>query len=384
MPFLLAATVLVFCALYAPQPLLPLFAETYGVSETRAALLITATLLPLSVAPIAYGLWLERLSARRVLAISVVLLGVTQIAFAVADSFTVLVASRVAQGLLIPAAVTALMTFIAGRTPADRLATTMATYIAATVVGGFLGRFLAGLAASYLTWEAAFWVLGLAMVALGPLLLRIQGDQPPNTTRIRWRDCREVLNRGGVQAACIIGFSIFFIFSAVLTYLPFRVGELRPDAGEDTVALLYAGYLMGIVVALGAGRITVWTGSQRRTISLGLLAFLAALVGFLVPEVPVLFAAMILICGGMFLVHGTTPGLINALAPDRRGVINGLYVAAYYAGGTLGAWLPGMLFTQAGWGVMVIAIAAMLIVALMATRHLPEPGPRAEPGEQDQ
>ncbi len=378
---LLAATVLVFCALYAPQPLLPLLAEHYAVSETRAALLITATLLPLSIAPILYGLWLERLSARRVLAGAVALLGVSQIMFALADSFALLLAARIAQGILIPAALTALMTFIAGRVAPERLAGTMAAYVAATVLGGFLGRALAGLISAYWSWEAAFWLLGGGLLALAPVLLRLGGDQPPNTTRIHWRACREVLARPGVAATCLIGFSVFFVFAALLTYLPFRAVQLRPGTGEDTIALLYAGYLMGIVVALASGRITRWSGSARATIRLGLGVFLLATLGFLVPSLPALFVIMLVFCAGMFLIHGTAPGIVNALAPDRRGVVNGLYIAAYYAGGTLGAWLPGILFAHSGWAVMVSAVALMLLVATAASRGLPGTNPTQRKAE---
>lgn len=380
MPLLLTATVLVFCTLYAPQPLLPLLAAAHGVPETQAALLITGTLLPLSLAPIFYGLWLERLSARRIMALSVVLLGLAQLVFAMAESFSVLLASRVAQGVVIPAALTALMTFIAGRSAPERLAATLAAYIAATVLGGFLGRLLAGLISTYWTWPAAFWLLGIALILLGPLLLRLRGDQPPNATRIRWQECLGVLARPGVAPTCLIGFSVFFVFAALLTYLPFRAVELQPGIGENTIALLYGGYLMGIVVALASGRVTAWTGSQRGTIRLGLLVFLTATVAFLLPSLPLLFAVMVVFCGGMFLVHATAPGLINALAPDRRGVVNGLYIASYYAGGTLGAWLPGLLFSQAGWTSMVLAITAMLIVATLATRGLPDRSPLVKPG----
>ncbi|QIT55605.1 MFS transporter [Aquisalimonas sp. 2447] len=379
MPLLLLVTVLVFCALYAPQPLLPLLATLHDIGESRAALLITATLLPLSIAPILYGLVLERLSARRVLAVATALLGLSQIAFAVAPDFNLQLAARIGQGLLIPAAMTALMTFIAGRVPARDLARTMATYVAATVLGGFLGRLLAGVIAAHWQWQASFWLLGLALLLAAPLILRLGSDPPASSTRIGWRDCRAVLIRPGVASTCFMGFSVFFVFAALLTYLPFRTVALAPGTGEDTIALLYAGYLMGIVVALASGRITVWTGSQRRSIQLGLGVFLAGTLLFLLPALWLVFAAMFLFCAGMFLVHGTAPGVVNALAPDRRGVVNGLYIASYYAGGTLGAWLPGILYAGYGWTVMVLSTSIIIAVAAVATRYLPSPHAGATP-----
>src|SRR5690606_6997113 len=51
-----------FTVLYAPQPLLPLLAAELGVGCPAASLLITVTLLPLSIAPVAYGFMLESVS----------------------------------------------------------------------------------------------------------------------------------------------------------------------------------------------------------------------------------------------------------------------------------------------------------------------------------
>lgn len=51
-------------ALYTPQPLLPVLATEFGVGEARASLLISVAMLPLAIAPIAYGFLLQRVSAR--------------------------------------------------------------------------------------------------------------------------------------------------------------------------------------------------------------------------------------------------------------------------------------------------------------------------------
>jgi YNFM family putative membrane transporter len=42
-PTIVVVTILTFFVIYGPQPLLPLLAQTYGVSRTDTALLITVT-----------------------------------------------------------------------------------------------------------------------------------------------------------------------------------------------------------------------------------------------------------------------------------------------------------------------------------------------------
>ena len=75
------ATVFAYVILYSPQPLLPFLAGTFGVDKSQAALLITVTMLPMSIAPLSYGYLLESLSATKLLRWAILLLAVTVLAF---------------------------------------------------------------------------------------------------------------------------------------------------------------------------------------------------------------------------------------------------------------------------------------------------------------
>ena len=90
-------TVLTISALYAPQPLLPVLQAAFGVSREAAAALTTVTFVPLALAPLAYGLLLERVPAARVLQVAVLALAASEFAFAAADDFAVLLVLRVVQ-----------------------------------------------------------------------------------------------------------------------------------------------------------------------------------------------------------------------------------------------------------------------------------------------
>jgi YNFM family putative membrane transporter len=72
---------------------------------------------------------------------------------------------------------------------------------------------------------------------------------------------------------------------------------------------------------------------------------------------------MFLFCGAMFLVHATASGVLNRYAAGRKGIVNGLYVAFYYGGGTVGSFLPGFIYRSFGWTAFIFAL---LVVALFA------------------
>ena len=87
---LLLCSVFIFFVLYAPQPLLGLFASHFSVSPATAGSLMTATMLPLAIAPLVYGLFLAKRNPLTILKIAMLVLAISCIAFTLAPSFELL------------------------------------------------------------------------------------------------------------------------------------------------------------------------------------------------------------------------------------------------------------------------------------------------------
>lgn len=367
----LLATVLTFAILYAPQPILPVLAAEFGVTSSTAALLITATMVPLAIAPVLYGLWLEAASARRMVVIAAALLGLSQLLFALAPGFGTLLAARGMAGALFPAMITALMTYLVVTTNPGRMAQALGAYIAATVAGGFLGRVYSGAVTDWLGWRPAFILLAISLLVTAAFLTRLPGDTRARTERITPALATRVLKRRGVLAGYLMIFALFFSFGCVMNLLPFRLTALSPDMGSTGVAFAYSGYMMGIPIALGSVWLARHLGGQRAVARYGLVLFMAGTLLLAVPSVPVLFVNMFLFSIGMFMVQGTAPALINGLCPEHRGVVNGLYLSFYYSGGALGSWLPGYLYRGLGWEAVLVCLVLMILLAMLAGRALP-------------
>ncbi|MCG5499302.1 MFS transporter [Ectothiorhodospira sp. A-7Y] len=352
--------ILVFSSLYAPQPLLPVLAEAFAVSEAKASLLITVALLPLAIAPVAYGFLLQRLSARRLLIGATWLLAVTQVAVYLVTSFELLLALRLAQGLIIPAMLTSLMTYLAASAAPGQIARVMAIYIAASVLGGFLGRMISGLISTQFGWRWSFLFLAVAIALCALLLQRLKADPPVSFQRLDPRTILQVLRQPSFLRLYLVVFCAFGAFASLLNFLPFRLMELGTGLNETGIAFMYAGYLMGVVTSLLSLRIADHIGGTVNTMLLGSAVFLAALLFFTGSQVWVMFVGMFVLCAGMFLIHSLAPGVLNQASGEQRGVVNGLYIAFYYAGGTTGSFLPGFLYHGLGWHVYLGALAMTL------------------------
>jgi YNFM family putative membrane transporter len=361
MSVILLVTILTLSALYAPQPLLPVIVAEFGVTREAAAFLTTVCFIPLSIAPLFYGYVLESLSPRRLLRGAVLLLAFSEILFYFATSFPLLIGVRLFQGLLIPALLTSLMTYIATVTPSGAVQRAMSIYIAATILGGFLGRACSGMLATWFGWRSSFLVLAASLLVSFFLLRRLADTAPLGLVRPTPRILLEVFRDRALLPICLVVFCLFLVFAAIMNFLPFRLTELSDRASELRIGLMYTGYLLGMVSSLNAVSIGRYLGGERRAMLVGLTLLAVALVGLGVPRVEIFFAVMFLFCGAMFLVHATASGLLNRRAGANKGIVNGLYVAFYYAGGSIGSFLPGYAYRYLGWNGF---LALLLLVAV--------------------
>lgn len=363
---LIIATILAFCTLYAPQPLLPRFAQMFAIPQSQAGLLITVTMLPLSIAPLSYGYLLESLSALKLLRLSLLVLALTQWALGLSSSFFLLLAIRFVQGLVLPAAFTSLMTYISTAAEPAYMRRVMAGYIAATIVGGYLGRLLAGLFATFFPWQTFFFVIGAALLLWAGLLARLEDTAQMAPTRPTAQDALDILRTPAFLRMYVAIFCLFFVFAGLLNVLPFRLGEIHPQSSELLTGLVYSGYLIGVGTSLSSNRIAARFGGDSNTLLIGFAGFIATLTFVLVPDLRVLFITLCCFCGCMFLVHALAAGLVNQLAQQRRGIVNGFYVAFYYAGGVVGSYLPGVVYEYYGWQVCVLLLLLIATLGLAA------------------
>ncbi|TVM16400.1 MFS transporter [Oceanidesulfovibrio indonesiensis] len=363
-------TIATFSAIYAPQPLLAVLAKALGVDAAHASLITTATLLPLGVAPLFYGLMLESIPAERVLLVAVALMGIASLGLAASGTYTMFMGFRLVQGLCAPAVLTCCMTLAAGGgntrgISGEELRRSMSIYIAATIFGGFFGRFMAGAVSTLLDWRVAFLGLGATLLAGALLVTRLDVDAAAVYTRVQPRTLWRVLRMPGFLRVYGIVFCVFFVFASLLNFLPFRLQDLGGGFSEIRIGGMYAGYLVGIVVSLLAPRTMFLLGGEVRAVLLGLVVFLLVTPIFAVAGAGLIFAGMFVFCGGMFQVHSTAPGLLQRMAGNHRGVVNGLYLSFYYVGGAVGTSAPAIVYERFGWEAFVMLLTAVLLFALL-------------------
>ncbi len=371
--FVLVTTIAVYASVYAPQPILPLLAAEFGQTTSGGALLMTAVLLPLSFAPLLYGLLLESQPAKRMLLVTIGVLALLQAAFGAAESYGLLLTVRLLQGACVPAILAAITSYLAYTVDREHIQRAMTYFVAANILGGFTGRVLSGWVATNAGWRTTFFVLAVALAGCFVAVTRMRADSRLSMAPVRLAAIVPILRNGNISRLYAVAFAIFFAFMALLTFLPFRLKEIDPSYSAFLISMVYSGFLMGMVMSAGATRIIRIAGGEKRAMTIGLAVYTAAMLAANVPSGPGIFAIMFVMCGGMFFVHAVAMGTMNKLAEENRAVANGLYISIYYTGAALGSYLPGLIYQGAGWAAFTLTLTAAIAGAIAITRGLRMP-----------
>ena len=368
--FVLITTVAVYASIYAPQPILPLLAGEFGQTTSGGALLMTAVLLPLSFAPLFYGLLLESQPAKRMLLITLGILALLQVAFGVAESYGLLLTARLFQGACVPAILAAITSYLAYTVDREHIQRAMTYFVAANILGGFVGRVLSGWVATNAGWRYTFFLIAVALVGCIFGVTRMKADSRLSMSPVRLSAVMPILRNGDISRLYAVAFTIFFAFMALLTFLPFRLKEIDPSYTAFVISMMYSGFLMGIAVSASATTIIRLAGGEKRAMTIGLVLFGTSMLLINVPSGAWIFAIMFVMCGGMFFVHAVALGTMNKLATENRAVANGLYISIYYTGAALGSYLPGLIYQGAGWAAFTLTLTAAIAGAVVITRGL--------------
>ncbi|KPH65213.1 MFS transporter [Pseudoalteromonas porphyrae] len=367
---LLICSLLIFFVLYAPQPLLSLFADQFAVSPAIAGSLMTATMIPLAIAPLIYGLLLAKRNPLTILRYAMLVLALTCIAFAYAPSFELLLLLRFLQGLTLPAALTAMTTYIGSRYQADNLQRNMTLYIGSTIAGGYFGRVLAAVFADLWAWQSFYFIIAAGLTGLALCIPRNQAQLVSNPlsplSYIKQLADAAVLKLYGAV------FCMFFCFAALLNYLPFILQDTFLITNTRDIGLVYSGYLIGALASIATPWLLRKSHSPWYLLCAIFTLYSVTLVALMSSQLAVFLLAFTGFCGAMFIIHSTAAPLVNKISSAPASVTNGAYVSFYYSGGALGSFVPGMVYQQFGHIAFIVSLLFVCLcgLALVSSGYL--------------
>ena len=358
--------ILTLCVMYATQPLQPLFEEILNISKFQASLFTTSILTPLAFASIFYGYILEKFAIKKILIFAFLIFGILEIAFAISSSYLALLMIRGLQGLIAPAALTGIMSYISINSPKSSVGKNIGIYIGITILGGFLGRFLSGLFNDIFgNWRVFFIIIGILLLIASFLVTKISGAKGSNLLKPKISDIKNMFLIKENAFICLYIFFIFFSFQGVLNFLPFELVKIDGSYSGSKTGIMYAGWLIGLIISFNISKINKILNGSKNSMICGVVIFILGTFLLHTHNFYIMFFAMLVVCFGNFLSHTCGSGYINLINLNHKGIANGLYVSFYYLGGSIGSFLPGFIYTNSGWNGFLFFMSFMLFISFI-------------------
>jgi MFS transporter, YNFM family, putative membrane transport protein len=365
-----------FFNLYAPQAALPLLAQEFGASPAEIAMIMTATALAVAVmAPFA-GSLSDVLGRKRMITVALIAVLIPAVMLGFAESLQALIFWRFVQGLALPAIFVVTLAYVGDEWPAAQATAVTGLYVSGCTLGGFAGRLLIGIFTDAIGWRGAFLITAAmtAVFAVAMILLLPREKKFVRAANLGASLLQMLrhLKNPRLVATFAVGFGVLFSFLAFFTYVSFLLAAPPYNLSPTILGLLFVVYLLGTSTTPFTGRLIARFG--RRQFILGIIGlWIFGTLLTLAPSLPVILLGLVIFptCG--FFVQAASTSYVATTAKEGVSAAVGLYVGFFYAGGSVGAYLPGLAWQVGGWPATVGMILAMLIVmaAIIATAWKP-------------
>ena len=182
-------------------------------------------------------------------------------------------------------------------------------------------------------------LLGAAFVAT--LALAAAGARFVATASLRagLRGIGAHLRDRRVLATCVVGAALLFQQVASLTFVSLRLQRPPFDLTTLQVGLVFVVFLVPTLVTPQVGRAVARFGRVPTFVAAATLGA-AGLLLTLVPSVPAIVLGLACSCVAVFAGQACATGYLGAHARTNRSAAVGIYLTAYYLGGTIGGSHP--------------------------------------------
>jgi YNFM family putative membrane transporter len=367
----LLAGMCTFLNVYSTQPLLPLLRRIFHASELQVSFTVSATIFATALTAPLVGMIAERRGRKNVIVPSLFLMTIPAALTATSASLPWFVFWRFLQGLFVPGVIAVMFAYVNEEWAGPGVGRAMSSFVAGTVFGGFLGRFVSGAIAAHWHWRSSFLVLA-ALNLIGALL--VHAWLPPSKNFVRAPHLRQVLKQtvdhlSNLRLLANFGMAAAVLFSLVgcFTYVNFYLAAAPFYLNSAQLGSIFFVYLFAVVVVPQSGRFLDHFGF-RLTSVIYCAMMLAGILLTLVKSLPIVIAGLAIFASGAFVAQAAATVQTGVIAARARSSAAGLYLTSYYLGGSLGAMLTGWFWRLAAWNGCVALLGGCALISLWFAR----------------
>jgi YNFM family putative membrane transporter len=364
---LFCAGFVTFVTLYDLQPLLPLFAQEFGVSPAVASLPLSCATITLAFGMLIVGTVSETLGRRQVMTAALFLTSLLAVATLFSRSFESLLLLRLLQGIVLAGVPSVAMAYLGEEMNAESIGHAMGLYISGNALGGMTGRIGSALLCRYVPWHTAIALIGVISLLLSLIFLKYL----PPSTNFRQRPFQfrylvtsllQNLRDPGLLCLYALAFLSMGGFISLYNYIGFRLLNAPYQLSHFQVSLIFLVYLLGSFSSGVVGSLIHRFGRpfmMRITLATMLIGTLVTLAGSLA----LIVAGVGIFTCGFFSSHAIASSWVGRRAKTAKAQASSLYLFSYYLGSSISGTVGGLFWQHFGWNGVAAMIALLLAAA---------------------
>ncbi|MCZ6725499.1 MAG: MFS transporter [Thaumarchaeota archaeon] len=361
------------------NPILPLFARTFDVTFSVAALVVTATGVGRLLIAIPSGIAMDRIGRRPIILIGAALAVVSGLLSGLTQNFLQLLFYRVLTGVSMGMWIGARQTMIADSVRSSIRGKVMSTFMISSTLGLAAGPAMGGFIAELLGFRAPFFIYALVSAISLMLSLFLIRETMPERSASQDRSRKGILGFDGDMTKALLSIS-FVSLAFVTTVSHIRMGAyqvLIPFFGNYSLnfGLVEIGLLLSILaiflilIATPAGMIMDRYGRKKALVPSMIVSALGIFMFPFVIDLPQAILVSVVMGIGVGLGAGAVATIAADMAPKRS---RGLYMSVWRmmgaAGGLIGPVMAGAIIDLYTMEMAFFAVAILLVIAAVVSQ----------------
>ena len=364
------------------DPVIPQIAAGLNIEPTTAALLSTGFTLPYAMVQPVLGALADMFSKAWLIAICMLILGITTLACGLVTNFETLMVLRVLAGMTAGGVFPIAFAFAGDRIPVAQRQVAFGKLLFAAMSGNLLGASGAGVIGDLIGWRGVFFVTGaidliaLACAIPGFLGMGESASRFDLTTlipnyRAIFRNPLAKYCFGAVFVEAVFMFGVF----------PYMASLLQSEGvtSASIAGVVIGGFAIGgIIYTVTVSRLLSQFAERQLMATGGMtMAFCLVVIALRMPW-PTEFANFVLLGFGFYLLHGCIQVYVTELAPSARGSAMAGHSFFFFVGQAVGPVIYGLGLGSVGiTPVLLVGAAALTATGWVCALRLrrPAPGP---------
>ena len=356
-------------ALRVCDPMLPHFAEEYGVGLGTAGQTVTAFAIAYGLLQLAYGPIGDRFGKYRVVTLATLACAVTSLLCALAPTFGALVFARMLAGATAGALIPLSMAWIGDTVAYERRQAVLARFLIGQMFGIAMGQVLGGLGADYLGERPVFFVLASWFAAVAVLMWRFAPAREAQPHRATGTFVQRFASVFAVPWARVVLLTVFvegILLFGALAFVPTHLHRVYgiPLTLAGAIVMLYG---VGGLLYAALSPMLVRRWGESGLAGGGGVLLAACLATVAVTRAPLLAAVACFVAGlGFYMLHNTLQVNATQMAPAQRGSSLALFAAILFVGQAIGVTVAGVLAERYGTEPVLVGAGGLLLVVGLA------------------